>query len=295
MKNKNPLAPHADELRAMRNELSSLRASIESLCHKRENEIFYALKRRGFAFQSANPTERLLSGPNRSPAAEEALYEKLKKYSFRLFVRDVVAREKPFKISEVTKYSTRETSIRYIAFLRSLGIVEKVGADRFSLSSHSVYNFGDTFEWFVAKLFENEFHVPSAWGVKLKETKSGGDFDVIVFIEGNLVYVEVKSSPPKHIEQNEVAAFFNRIDDLKPDLSIFVEDTRLRMRDKIVVMFEEELNRRMTPGKRTRYRMNRVLGEIFSFEGKIFISNSKPDIASNLGVCIQSLLRRGAP
>jgi hypothetical protein len=92
VKKKNPRISRLSELRIIRDELSLLKASVESLAGAPEDEIVYALKRRGFTFQSANPPERLLSGPNRSGPIEEALYEKLKKYSFRLFIRDVVAR-----------------------------------------------------------------------------------------------------------------------------------------------------------------------------------------------------------
>jgi len=46
------------------------------------------------------------------------------------------------------------------------------------------------------------------------------------------------------VELGEVKTFFLRIDDLLPDVAILFNDTQLRMKDKLVVMFEEELERR---------------------------------------------------
>jgi len=52
------------------------------------------------------------------------------------------------------------------------------------------------------------------YGVSVKNTPSGADYDVIASWNQRLVYVEVKSSPPKGIEQNEISTFFSRMDDI---------------------------------------------------------------------------------
>ena len=54
-----------------------------------------------------------------------------------------------------------------------------------------------------------------------------------------LVYMEVKSSPPKGIELSEVSTFFSRIDDLMPEIAVLYNDTQLRMKDKLVVWLPE--------------------------------------------------------
>src|SRR6266542_752765 len=56
-----------------------------------------------------------------------------------------------------------------------------------------------------------------------------------------------QSSPPRHIDQKHVAAFFDRLEALRPDMAIFLEDTKLRMEDKLVKMFEVEVVRRLGP------------------------------------------------
>ena len=120
----------------------------------------------------------------------------------------------------------------------------------------SLYSFGPTLEWFIAEMFKREFASPALYGVSIKETLSGGDYDVIASWNRRLVYVEAKSSPPRGIEQNEITAFFSRIDELLPDIAILFNDTQLRMKDKLVVMFEEELKRRYGRKSKTLYPVN---------------------------------------
>ncbi len=64
---------------------------------------------------------------------------------------------------------------------------------------------------------------------------------MVALLEGWLVYMEVKSSPPKNIEGDEVHAFLARLKDLLPHLALFFVDTELRLKDKIVPFFETEL------------------------------------------------------
>jgi hypothetical protein len=91
--------------------------------------------------------------------------------------------------------------------------------------------------------------------------------------------MEIKSSPPKQIYDKEIAAFLDRVEDLSPAISIFLVDTELRMKDKIVPMFEAELQRRYTKPA----PVARIERELFHIDGRIFIINSKENIESNIG------------
>jgi hypothetical protein len=271
------------ELRRIRKELASLK---EELASDSSRQISAMFRRRGFTYMGGDPREKLVLLPDCAPDTEKVLYKLLHKYSFRLFLRDVIKQDGPFVAGRVGQYSSSETVKRYIDVLLSHGILEKAGR-RLSLASSSVYSFGDTFEWYVSNLFTREFLCPSQWGVKLRELQCGGDLDVVALVDGRFVYVEVKSSPPKHVEQNEISAFFDRVLELKPDAAIFIEDTRLRMKDKIVVMFEEELERRSVGESAAVERMK---GELFRVGGKLFIINSKPDVCSNIAYCLGEAL-----
>lgn len=59
------------------------------------------------------------------------------------------------------------------------------------------------------------------------------------------------------------------------------------MKDKIVPMFEEELKNRFSKNS----KIKRVVNEIFSINDRIFIINSKPDLISNITICIKTLLK----
>ena len=102
--------------------------------------------------------------------------------------------------------------------------------------------------------------------------------------------MEVKSSPPRGIEQSEVAAFFSRIDQILPEVAILFDDTQLRMKDKIVVMVEEELKRRYGRKSKTLYPVNRLVDELFHVRNRIFIINSKKDIFDNFSICLRQYL-----
>ncbi len=90
--------------------------------------------------------------------------------------------------------------------------------------------------------------------------------------------MEIKSSPPKQIYDREVSSFLNRIDDLVPDIAVFFVDTELRMKDKIVPMFEDELKKRY--GRPVT--AERLVKELFHISEKIFIINAKGGITANI-------------
>ena len=76
-----------------------------------------------------------------------------------------------------------------------------------------------------------------------------------------------------------------------PDVAILFNDTQLRMKDKLVVMFEEELKRRYGKKSRTDYPVNRLVEELFEVKNRIFIINSRKDIAENFAICLRHYLR----
>lgn len=252
---------------------------------EKENPVHAMLKRRGFEVLLHNPAQYLFFPPGLDEPIEDEIYGMLKKYSFRIFIRDVIKNRKAFGADDLTKYSTRQWVESHIDFLIERGVILETVPGRYQLKAEPVFSFGDTLEWFVANIFEREFLSPALWGVRLSGADAGGDYDVISSVEGELVYVEVKSSPPKNIEESEVAAFLKRVTALSPSMAIFLEDTRLRMLDKIIPLFEGLL-------KGKDLKVMRLKEDTFSIEDKVFITNSKPDIMDNIGACIKRYLAR---
>jgi hypothetical protein len=274
------------ELEALRQELMALRKNLPT-----DVPIKNLLKERGLKVFRQNPVEKLLFPADISPGMKTRFYELLKRYSFRLFLRDMTKKSQGFRIPDLVRYVSPEVAGQYVQFLLSAGSIEGKGKGKFRIRNGSVTSFGPTLEWFVAEMFKREFASPAIYGVHVKNTRSGGDFDVIARWGRRLVYVEVKSSPPRGIEINEVSTFFSRIDDLIPDVALFFNDTQLRMKDKLVVLFQQELENRYGHQAYQTHPVVRLIDELFHIHDHIFIVNSRKDAVHNFGTCLNHFLR----
>jgi hypothetical protein len=264
----------------------------EKILKEKEQRVVGALTRRGLRCYPRKEERGVLLPAAKTFQAEFFIY--LKKYSFRLFLRDVIKNKNSFSLEDLLRYCSLRSAEEYLRFLVRVGVVLPLGQSRFMLKDTRISSFGETLEWFVCQILEKEFYLPSLWGFRVKDNRGGGDFDVVALMEGSLVYVETKSSPPKHIEQREIQAFFDRLEVLAPDLAIYLEDTQLRMKDKIASMFEKELRRRFGSSWRKRYPLHRLEREIFGIENRLFITNSDPDLIANLDFCLGRYLRSRA-
>lgn len=259
-----------EELTSLRTEVKRLRATINRFTPR----LVVLLKRRGFTIYKKEPSDDLLV-PTRK--YQLRYYQMLHKYSFRLLLRDVIKHQGLFTPEQVTRYATPGVTKKYIDNLLSIRLLQKK-MKGYVLAKSQVKSFGETLEWYVAQVFTREFGSEAVWGVKFKRPRVGGDYDVIAKLDGALCYAEVKSSPPKQIYDSEIAAFLDRVEDLAPEIAVFLMDTELRMKDKIVPMFEAELAHR-SPYPPAVARMER---ELFNIQDRIFIINSKEDIVRNL-------------
>jgi len=268
-----------EEIQSLRSEIKRLRKALSELTPSLEA----LLKRRGFRIYKKEPSDDLVLPAKRFI---DDFYEAMKRYSFRLFLRDVIKHQKSFTREQVTKYATSDVTDSYIDFLLALRLIKPSGSG-FRLAKSRIKSFGETLEWFLCEIFKREFSVEAVWGVKFKRPGVGGDYDILAKVDGSILYMEVKSSPPKQIYNREIAAFFDRVSDLSPEISVFFMDTELRMKDKIVPMFEEELkNRFFARGfvGETQFppRLERIEKELFQIWNKTFIINAKDSIAGNI-------------
>ncbi len=281
--------------RRLSQELQDLRAEFEEL--KRSagapRKIIEAmLRRRGIKkIKNKNPSVIVLP-ESCDPSTKDLFYDLMGKYSFRIFLRDLIQFHQQLDMRHLTRYCSKEVAQRYLKLLLQHHILRQHGPGQYSFSSGEIGNFGDTLEWFVAEVMQREFEAPSSWGNRFKMSGTGGDYDVMSCVEGRLVYIEVKSSPPKHIDIPEVRAFMDRVASLRPDAAIFLEDTHLRMKDKLVLMFEGELQRRYGRQAAEDKPVQRLHEEIFTIGNRIFISNSKPDLPTNLTICLKNFLTK---
>jgi hypothetical protein len=284
------------EIQALKRKVRRLSKEIEEIKTQFSEDpspVERMLRGRGLEVFRENPSEKLFFPSDLPPFRKTQFYEMMKKYSFRLALRDMIKFQDSFRIQDLTHYCSLKAAQKYTNLLCEIGAIVKNGKDAFRTLLSPLYSFGPTLEWFIAEMFKREFASPAIYGVSIKETVSGGDFDAIVSWNRRLVYVEVKSSPPRGIEQGEVAAFFSRIEDLLPDVAILFNDTQLRMKDKLVVMFEEELKKRYGRRSKSLYPVERLVEELFHIRDRTFIVNSKKDVVENFSICLRHYLRHG--
>jgi hypothetical protein len=270
----------SDESQELRNEIRRLRKSLSELTPP----LDILLKRRGFRIYKKEPSEDLLLPGD---TFINSFYDMLKKYSFRLFLREVIKHQKFFKLEHVTRYATAAVTNDYLHYMIHIGLVGNATGG-FKLLPGPIKSFGETLEWFIAEIFKVEFAVEAIWGIRFKRPRVGGDYDLIAKVDGAILYMEIKSSPPKQIYQQEISAFFDRVSDLSPEISIFFVDTELRMKDKIVLMFEEDLNKRHSQPP----KIVRIEKELFHIKDKIFIINAKDSITTNIEKVLSWYFRR---
>ena len=275
----------AQDVRRLRDDLARLREDLMSGSDALDRKI----KARGLQIHRMNPRDNLLIPSDATPEEESLFYHLLTHYSFRLFLRDVIRRKERMRAEDLVKYCSLSSVREYLASLVDLRIVQRTGRSTYQLRKDTIHSFGSTLEWFIAEMWRREFASPAYFGVRFRDTTSGGDYDVVALWEGYLVYVEIKSSPPRGIERGQIGSFFARIADLLPDVAFLFNDTQLRMRDKLVPMVQEHLvaypdNRHQHPG------VERLVDELFQVGHRIYLVNSKKDALTNFAVCLRDFL-----
>ena len=277
-------------LRKLQKQVRKLSADVRSLQDGRPqglSELRGMLRRRGLNPFRGNPVHHLLFPPTFSPEEKEQFYDLFKRYSFRLFLREVLNRKGGFRVSEVVRYSSPETGRKYLRSLMDLGLAEPLKGRIYRLQPIFTASLGPTLEWFMAEVLRREFACPAFYGLRCKGTRFGGDYDVIASLEGRLLYMEVKSSPPKNIDGDEVHEFVSRIEDLIPHLAFFFVDTELRLKDKIVPFFEAEQSAQRGWDQGAGLPIQRIADEIFFAPPRIYILSSKGSISRNIAACFK--------
>jgi len=252
-------------------------------------EAMAMLARRGL-----RPSQARLDLPFPEELEEETakrLSELLGHYAFRLFLRGAILHPEGFASEEATRYLKRAQSKAYAESLVKLGLVERASPGRYRLL-WTAKSFGGTLEWYVARELNRRFDFDVAAGVRFHTRGVGGDLDVVAAAEGKLTYLELKSSPPKNLAVREVVAFFDRVYMLRPDVTLFVVDTALRLSDKVLPMLVAELEHRRG-GSRVAAR--RIERELWALTPRLYAVNAKPDLMANIGRALAEGLHALSP
>jgi hypothetical protein len=249
-----------------------------------QGEVFAMLLRRGFHPKPGPPD--LPFPPDFDEPHQERLARRLDHYAFRLFLRGAIQRAGGFRPAETTRYVEGPAARDMAEHLVALGLAERVGRSRYRLL-HPPRSFGGTLEWYLARELAARLGFDAATGLRFGAPGVGGDLDVVAAAEGRLLYLEAKSSPPRQISEEEVRAFFDRLEVLRPDLALFVVDTALRLGDKVVPMLATELARRAGRGAAPR----RIVREVWGLTPRLFAVGAKGQLSANLAAAVTEGLR----
>jgi hypothetical protein len=250
------------------------------------SEPILMLRRRGLDPRPSPPDVPF--DPDPAPALAVALESRLSHYAFRLFLRGAILHPAGFAPSQATQYLAAARAREMAEGCVALGLAERLPRGRYRLLRRA-RSFGGTLEWWLARELEKKLGFEVATGVRSGAPGVGGDLDVVAAGEGKLLYLEAKSSPPKHVSDAEVGAFLRRVRAVRPDVALFVVDTALRLSDKILPMFARALAGPGAPPPR------RVFRETWALTPHLYAVNAREDLVENVCRAIAEGLAALAP
>jgi hypothetical protein len=241
------------------------------------------LVRRGL---DPHPTPPDLPFPAELPRqAADRLSERLAHYAFRLFLRGAILARGPFRPEDATRYLTPVQAGRMALELLRLGLAEPAGGGRYALRRRAG-NFGATLEWWVGRELARRLSAQVETGVRTGAPGVGGDLDVVLAFEGRLAYLELKSSPPKHVTDEELRAFLRRVRSVRPHLAVLAVDTALRLGDKVLPALAA-----LVPGARP-VRLQRDNHRVAP---GLYVVSARQDLVENLCLAVADGIRALSP
>jgi len=104
------------------------------------------LKSRGLECTGFLSADRILQPVPPTTVNLEVFYNQLYRYSFRLFLRDVVAHRTRFTLDDLTRYCSLRVAKKHLRLLVDLGIALSQDDGSFRLANPDVHTFGETLE-----------------------------------------------------------------------------------------------------------------------------------------------------
>lgn len=162
-------------------------------------------------------------------------FELLNSYYFRRIVSSIIKKKEfdEYFINKLKEKWGEKAVNKYLPLILKYEIITIKNGGYIS-NYYNIDNFGDTLEWYIVKILQNEFSTPSISNVKIKGLSIGGDFDIFFLLLGKISYLEIKSSPPNNISIEEIENFVKRVDKINPYVSILFIDTTLNIKRNII-------------------------------------------------------------
>lgn len=220
----------------------------------------------------------------------DAIASRLGHYAFRLFLRGAILAAADFLPAETSRYLGALQAEAMAEDCVALGLAERRLRGRYRLRKRA-RSFGGTLEWWVARELSARLCLEAEIGVRSGARGVGGDLDLVAAAEGKLLYVELKSGPPKHLTDAEVGAFLLRLRAVRPDVALLAIDTSLRLSDKVLPMIERALER--SGGVEASPR--RLLRETWAVTPHLYLVSAKESLIDNACRALAEGLRALAP
>lgn len=253
------------------------------------------LARRGFRYTGQGNESQIIRPQVANSQMAVKYHELLGHYTFRKILRLIVAKRDPVHNEEILSMCSEPTLGQFREFLINGGIVGISKDNSWSLKV-KVDSFGYTLEWYVWELLSKKLGAIGGWNVKIEGLLTGGDFDVLAFVDSVLVYVECKSKRPEEIDDSEVRNFLQRSQDLAPELAVMLTDTDSEL-DTLLDKFNTILltTQRIRSGikdpnwKPEEPFITRVAGfrNIYFGLQRVFLTHSQPSILHTLQDCLR--------
>lgn len=271
-------------------------SAIQALAKAVHDEIYSVantLKRRGFIFSGHGAMNRLVLPKDMSKLNLDKYYEYMGRRTFRNILKNIIAKRENISRTNYLGTCSDAKLSEYFDFLCSIGVVHLDNHSSLYSLAITANDFGPTLEWYIAELFKRELASTSDWGVRIRDVKPGGDFDVMARVESALVWVEAKSSRPENISESDIKHFLQRDQNLDPNISIFFVDTRddlsglIQNFEKIITPVVDSKRYASDPSYHLKIKKLTDFGDIYYLLRRIYIINSQPNILANLRNCLR--------
>lgn len=215
--------------------------------------------------------------PDLDRATADRVCEQLAHYAFRLFLRGAILAAGPFRPQDATRYLPASKARELAEELVAIGLAAPAARGRFRLL-WPAKSFGGLLEWWVGREIRRRLDCDVVTGVQSGAAGVDGDLDVVAAAEGKLFYIELKSSPPKHVTSRQVAAFLRRVRAVRPSVAVFAVDTALRLADKVLPMLAKEIS----AGDQPFPKPHRLSRENWELTPHLFSVNARQDFVDNI-------------
>ena len=260
-----------------------------------ESTIQEILARRGFRMVGQGEEKHAIIPKFGDLTRDGEFHKFYNDYVFRKIMRHIVANGGLAPTSELKAICSSPRLDDFRNFLIRSGLIKNTADDKWQLQE-KVDSWGYTLEWYISGLMYQELDYVSQWGVKIDGLYAGGDYDVLSFLDGILIYIESKGQNPSKIDDSEIKNFLQRVQDLTREIAIMLVDTDSKL-DELVSYFIKILtpieklrsgskDKDWTPSKPIIKRLERF-NEIYFYPRQIFITNSQPQILHSVQDCIR--------